>query len=87
MLLLENLYYYLGLFRDNSSNVELLLPATRHAQHNSIHKLFLDPQGKHLIISCSNGDNYYVNHSWRKPKLLTRIKVSLTSLIDVVMQD
>lgn len=39
-----------------------------------IHKIFLDPTGRHLIISMSSQDNYYLSRNWKKPKAITKMK-------------
>jgi Pep3/Vps18/deep orange beta-propeller domain len=49
-----------------------------------IHNLFLCPRGKHLIVSMTSGDNYYLHTDAPKPprpKLLTRFKGVLISAI------
>lgn len=40
-----------------------------------IYKMFLDPTGRHLIITTESGDNYYLYAKWKKAKLLSKIKV------------
>ena len=37
--------------------------------------MFLDPTGRHLIITTQSGDNYYLYAKWKKAKLLSKIKV------------
>ncbi|CAG5120863.1 unnamed protein product, partial [Candidula unifasciata] len=44
------------------------------AVDDSIHKIFLDPAGRHLIISMSSQDNLYLSRNWKKPKLITKMK-------------
>eukprot|EP01113_Clastostelium_recurvatum_P023090 TRINITY_DN2761_c0_g1_i3.p1 TRINITY_DN2761_c0_g1~~TRINITY_DN2761_c0_g1_i3.p1 ORF type:complete len:987 (-),score=308.24 TRINITY_DN2761_c0_g1_i3:8-2968(-) len=41
---------------------------------DKIHKIFLDPTGSHLLISMANEDNYYIHSSWKKPKLIPKLK-------------
>jgi len=38
--------------------------------------LFLDPTGKHLVIGLENGENLYLNQKWKKPKPLSKSKVT-----------
>uniref|UniRef100_A0A6B2KX76 Uncharacterized protein n=1 Tax=Arcella intermedia TaxID=1963864 RepID=A0A6B2KX76_9EUKA len=37
---------------------------------DQIHKLFMDPNGNHLLITMENEDNYYLHQKSRKPKAL-----------------
>ena len=40
-----------------------------------IHKCFIDPSGFHVLISMTNGDNYYFNTQYNKnPKLVAKLK-------------
>ena len=39
-----------------------------------MHNMFLDPTGKHLLISLQNGDILYLHHKWKKPRMLTKAK-------------
>ena len=34
----------------------------------------MDPHGRHLLICHESGDNYYLFHKWKKPKLLVKLK-------------
>ncbi len=45
---------------------------------DQIHKLFLDPTGNSLIISMENKDNWYLHSSWKKPRILSKMKVEST---------
>lgn len=38
-------------------------------------QLFLDPTGRHIIVTADNGDNYYLFHTWRRTKELAKLKV------------
>jgi hypothetical protein len=40
-----------------------------------IYKIFLDPTGCHLVISLTNGENYYLHSSATKPRKLTKWQV------------
>jgi hypothetical protein len=48
-----------------------------------IRKIFLDPLAHHLILTTNNGDNYYLNHTWKKPKSLSKLKVFIQVEDDV----
>jgi vacuolar protein sorting-associated protein 18 len=41
---------------------------------DSIHKVFLDPLGKHLLVSMESGENYYLHSEHMKPKPVARMK-------------
>lgn len=41
---------------------------------DKIAKIFMNSSGKHSIISMKSGDNYYLHQSWRKPKVLHKMK-------------
>lgn len=45
------------------------------AVDDKVHKIFLDPTGKHLIISMKCGDNYYLSRNSKKPKPIAKLKV------------
>ncbi|OBZ89341.1 Vacuolar protein sorting-associated protein 18 [Choanephora cucurbitarum] len=48
---------------------------------NKVSQLFMDPTARHIVISTANGDNYYLFHTWRKAKELTRLKgIIITSV-------
>ncbi|CCL98998.1 uncharacterized protein FIBRA_01006 [Fibroporia radiculosa] len=46
----------------------------------TIHKLFLDPSGRHLIITSSQGENWYLYRGWKKPKPLKSFKLVVESV-------
>jgi hypothetical protein len=39
-----------------------------------VQSVYLDPLGAHVIITLANGDNYYLNESWKKPKIMPKMK-------------
>jgi len=46
-----------------------------------IHNIFVDPTGCHLIISATNGDNFYTNTVANKnPKLIPKMKLVIESV-------
>ncbi|KAJ1311737.1 hypothetical protein OPQ81_010207 [Rhizoctonia solani] len=49
-------------------------------QEATVHKLFLDPSGKHLLITTTQGDNYYLYEGWKKAKPLGRLKMIIESV-------
>lgn len=51
--------------------IELPSPVT-----DRVHRIFLDPTGRHLIVSMNSQDNYYISlgTSSKKPKPITKLK-------------
>ncbi|KAG2207051.1 hypothetical protein INT46_009184 [Mucor plumbeus] len=41
---------------------------------NKVTQLFLDPTGRHIIVTTCNGENYYLFHKWRRTKELAKLK-------------
>ena len=46
----------------------------------TIYKLFLDPSGRHLIITSTLGENWYLYRTWKKPRQLKGFKMVVTAL-------
>jgi hypothetical protein len=46
----------------------------------SIHKLFLDPSGRHLLITTCQGENWYLYRGWKKPRSLKSFKMVIESV-------
>ncbi|KAG9103218.1 hypothetical protein FRC06_011758 [Ceratobasidium sp. 370] len=44
-------------------------------QEATVHKIFLDPSAKHLLITTTQGDNYYIFEGWKKAKQLSKLKM------------
>ncbi|CAN6656943.1 vacuolar membrane protein Pep3p [Trichomonascus vanleenenianus] len=53
----------------------------KQSETGTIEGVFFDPTGTHLVITTSLGDNYVLNSSSTKPKLLTRIKNTVITAI------
>ena len=45
------------------------------AGEEKIHKIFLDPTGRHLIISLVSTENLYLSRNSKKAKPIGRLKV------------
>ena len=45
------------------------------AVDDQIHSLFLDPTGRHLIVSLASCENYYLSRNSKKPRALSKFKV------------
>ena len=61
--------------RGNASN------QTSRPDPTSIHKLFLDPSGRHIIVSTLSGDNYYFFSGWDTHVKRARALVKLKGII------
>lgn len=46
----------------------------------TIHKLFMDPSGRHIIITSQQGENWYLFRSWKKPRQLKGFKMVIESV-------
>lgn len=46
----------------------------------SLYKLFMDPSGRHLIITSTEGENWYLFRGWKKPKQLKNFKMIIESV-------
>ncbi|KAG9314254.1 hypothetical protein JVU11DRAFT_5042 [Chiua virens] len=55
----------------------LQIPIPRKPTEMSIYKIFLDPSGRHLIITSYQGENWYLYRGWKKPKQLKSFNKSV----------
>ncbi|KAH9947912.1 Pep3/Vps18/deep orange family-domain-containing protein [Amylocystis lapponica] len=46
----------------------------------TIHKLFLDPSGRHLLVTSLQGENWYLYRGWKKPRQLKSFKMVIESV-------
>jgi vacuolar protein sorting-associated protein 18 len=58
--------------------VKIQIP--RKPTEMTIHKLFLDPSGRHLLVSSTQGENWYLYRGWKKPKQLKSFKMVMESV-------
>ncbi|EMD42009.1 hypothetical protein CERSUDRAFT_110549 [Gelatoporia subvermispora B] len=56
------------------------IPIPRKPSEFTIHKLFLDPSGRHLIVTSLQGENWYLYRGWKKPKQLKGFKMVIESI-------
>ncbi|TCD69964.1 hypothetical protein EIP91_005553 [Steccherinum ochraceum] len=56
------------------------IPIPRKTTELTIYKLFLDPSGRHLIVSSTQGENWYLFKGWKKPRLLKSFKMIIESI-------
>jgi hypothetical protein len=46
----------------------------------TIHKIFMDPSGRHIIITSTQGENWYLYRGWKKPRPLKSFKMVIESV-------
>ncbi|KAF5374819.1 hypothetical protein D9758_000409 [Tetrapyrgos nigripes] len=46
----------------------------------TLHKLFMDPSGRHILITSTQGENWYLFRSWKKPRQLKTFKMVIESV-------
>ncbi|WAR03107.1 VPS18-like protein, partial [Mya arenaria] len=54
---------------DDTDRVELFKPGEER-----VHRMFLDPTGRHLIISLESQENLYLSRNSKKPKPIAKLK-------------
>ncbi|EKM61206.1 uncharacterized protein PHACADRAFT_247665 [Phanerochaete carnosa HHB-10118-sp] len=75
--LANNTLVLIELSRDDQV-VQIQIP--RKQNEFSIHKHFLDPSGRHLIITSVQGENWYLYRGWKKPRQLKSFKMVIESI-------
>ena len=58
--------------------IRILIP--RKPTEFTIYKLFLDPSGRHLLVTSVQGENWYFYRGWKKPKQLKSFKMIIESV-------
>jgi len=56
------------------------IPLPPKPQDFTLYKLFMDPSGKHIIITSTQGENWYLYRSWKKPRQLKSFKMVIESV-------
>lgn len=56
------------------------IPIPRKQGELSIYKIFLDPSGRHLIVTSTQGENWYLYRGWKKPRQLKTLKMVIESI-------
>lgn len=56
------------------------IPIPRKPGEFTIYKLFLDPSGRHLLITSTQGENWYLFRGWKKPRQLKGFKMVIESI-------
>ncbi|KAJ3569421.1 hypothetical protein NP233_g5052 [Leucocoprinus birnbaumii] len=56
------------------------IPIPRKSTEMSLSKIFMDPSGRHIIITSTQGENWYLYRHWKKPRLLKGFKMVIESI-------
>ncbi|KAI5123557.1 hypothetical protein M0805_003376 [Coniferiporia weirii] len=56
------------------------LPIQRKPSEMTLYKVFLDPSGRHLIVTSAQGENWYLFRGWKKFKQLKNFKMVIESI-------
>lgn len=56
------------------------LPILRKPTEMTLYKVFLDPSGRHLIVTSTQGENWYLYKGWKKFKQLKNFKMVIESI-------
>ncbi|KAF5385477.1 hypothetical protein D9757_005392 [Collybiopsis confluens] len=48
--------------------IRIPIPVKPHEM--SLYKIFMDPSGKHIIVTSTQGQNWYLYRTWKKPRQL-----------------
>jgi vacuolar protein sorting-associated protein 18 len=56
------------------------VPIQRKPSDFSIYKIFLDPSGRHILVTSTQGENWYLFRGWKKPKQLKTFKMVIESM-------
>ncbi|EJF66976.1 hypothetical protein DICSQDRAFT_95920 [Dichomitus squalens LYAD-421 SS1] len=78
---------YMGLANNLIIQIELSraeqfirIQIPRKPNEFTIHKLFLDPSGRHLLVTSVQGENWYFYRGWKKPRQLKSFKMIIESV-------
>jgi vacuolar protein sorting-associated protein 18 len=75
--LANNFLVLIELSRDDQV-VQISIP--RKPTEFNIYKLFLDPSGRHIIATSTQGENWYLYRGWKKPRQLKSFKMVIESI-------
>jgi len=76
---LRTLRLFLNFESDNQILLKIVVEISRKPSSNKVTQLFLDPTGRHIIVTTCNGENYYLFHKWRRTKELAKLKVCISN--------
>lgn len=46
----------------------------------TVHKIFMDPSGMHVIVTSTQGENFYMSRPWKKFRALKSLKLVIESI-------
>ncbi|EPQ60538.1 hypothetical protein GLOTRDRAFT_102290 [Gloeophyllum trabeum ATCC 11539] len=52
----------------------------RKTNEMSVSKIFMDPSGRHIIVTSPQGENWYLYRTWKKPRQLKGFKMVIESI-------
>ena len=52
----------------------------RKSNEFTLYKLFMDPSGRHIIVTSTQGENWYLYRNWKKPRHLKGFKMVIESV-------
>lgn len=58
--------------------VQVQIP--RKPTEMTLYQIFLDPSGRHLLITSTQGENWYLYRGWKKPRQLKSYKMIIESV-------
>lgn len=58
-------------------------PIEKASEDDLVHNVFLDPSGRHFIVSMQSGDNFYLSRAGTRFRTMDKAKVSRNKKIKV----
>ncbi|KAF6766540.1 DigA protein [Ephemerocybe angulata] len=58
----------------------LKIQIPRKPTEMTLYKVFMDPSGRHIIITSQQGENWYLYKTWKKPRQLKGFKMVIESV-------
>jgi vacuolar protein sorting-associated protein 18 len=62
------------------SDKVIKVPIPKKPSDLTIHKVFMDPSGSHIIVTSIQGENWYMYRQWKKPRQLKGFKMVIESI-------
>lgn len=62
------------------SDLVVKIPIPRKPTEMTIYKIFMDPSGRHIIITSTQGENWYLYRGWKKPRQLKSFRMVIESM-------
>ena len=64
----------------NHEDKVIKIQIPRKPSEMALYKLFMDPSGRHIIITSQQGENWYLYKTWKKPRQLKGFKMVIESV-------